>query len=79
MKDEEDGNIAESALGGKRRRLHRAYMLRCWCEATPGGEPLWRFALEDVLQPHGRQGFSTLQALIEFLKSELGDGGSANA
>lgn len=55
-------------------------MLRCWCEETgPDGPAHWRFALEDLLQPHTVHGFATLCALIEFLEAELGDAGSEGA
>jgi hypothetical protein len=49
---------------------YRAYLLRCWREATG-----WRFSLED---PHtgARRGFAGPEALLAFLEVAL-DGGKA--
>ena len=49
-----------------------AYLLRCWAEASAGSTalPVWRFSLED---PHTgqRRGFSSLDALIGWLRTEV--------
>jgi hypothetical protein len=55
---------------------YRAYLLRCWQEgeAPPGKEPLWRFSVEEILHERRRKGFSSLEALIAFLRAELASG-----
>ena len=60
-----------------RRRSRRAYLLRCWRAggATGGGEPRWRFSLEEVLEKGPRRGFGSLEALVSFLRGELGAAG----
>jgi hypothetical protein len=52
---------------------YRAYLLCCWQEGDVGTdrEPLWRFSVEDVHGERRRQGFSSLEALAAFLRSEL--------
>jgi hypothetical protein len=52
---------------------YRAYLLRFWSERNqhPALATVWRFSLED---PHTgqRQGFPSLEALVEALRKELG-------
>ena len=57
----------------EKNELYRAYLLRCWQEgdAEIDQEPLWRFSVEDVFGERRRQGFGSLEALIEFLRVEL--------
>jgi hypothetical protein len=57
----------------EKNRLNRAYLLRCWQEEDGGTdqEPLWRFSVEDVFGERRRQGFVSLEALIEFLRVDL--------
>ncbi|HBY92381.1 MAG TPA: hypothetical protein DEP84_00215 [Chloroflexi bacterium] len=54
--------------------LSRAYLLRCWREghSAEEGEAAWRFSLEEVGEERRRRGFMTLEALLAFLRSELG-------
>jgi hypothetical protein len=60
---------------------YRAYLLRCWWEgeAAPGQEPPWRFSVEEILDERRRKGFSSLRALIAFLRTELTGGEEAPA
>jgi hypothetical protein len=54
---------------------HRAYLLRCWRErGAAGKEPLWRFSVEEILHERRRKGFSSLGALVAFIRSELAIG-----
>ncbi len=55
---------------------YRAYLLRCWREeyATAEGSPQWRFSLEEVPHERWRTGFTSLEALMAFLRAELADG-----
>jgi hypothetical protein len=57
----------------EKNELYRAYLLRCWQEGDAGTdqEPLWRFSVEDVFGERCRQGFGSLEALIEFLRVEF--------
>lgn len=52
----------------------RAYLLRCWQEgcSAEDGEAVWRFSLEEVGGERRRLGFMTLEALLAFLRAELG-------
>ncbi|MCZ7570273.1 MAG: hypothetical protein M5U01_17045 [Ardenticatenaceae bacterium] len=54
--------------------LSRAYLLRCWREGCSAeeGEATWRFSLEEVGGARRRLGFMTLEALLAFLRAELG-------
>ena len=54
---------------------YRAYLLRCWRErGAAGKEPLWRFSVEEILHERRRKGFSSLGALVAFIRSELAIG-----
>jgi hypothetical protein len=63
-------------MQGEKDHLYRAYLLRCWREGetAAGEEPAWRFSVEEVLHERRRQGFSSLEALIVFLRTELAGG-----
>jgi hypothetical protein len=60
---------------------YRAYLLRCWreTEAAPVQEPPWRFSVEEILGERRRKGFSSLRALVAFLRTELAGGEEAPA
>ena len=60
----------------RKKSPDRAYLVRCWQEggAAPGTVPRWRFSAEEVLHDRRRQGFGDLEALIAFLRAELGSG-----
>jgi hypothetical protein len=61
-----------------RSHPYRAYLLRCWREreAETDQEPLWRFSVEEIPGERRQQGFSSLGALITFLRAELAGGGA---
>jgi hypothetical protein len=63
-------------MGEQKTKPYRAYLLRCWQEgeAAPGKEPIWRFSVEEILNERRRKGFSSLGALIAFLRAELAGG-----
>jgi hypothetical protein len=52
---------------------YRAYLLRCWRESDAGlgGRQQWRFSVEEVLHERRRTGFTSLEALMTFLRAEL--------
>ena len=53
--------------------IHRAYLLRFWTEFSPASSRLvWRFSLESVREGQ-MHGFSSLEALVKFIHSEIGD------
>ena len=60
-------------MQGEKHHPYRAYLLRCWQEgeAALGQEPAWRFSVEEILHERRRQGFSSLEGLIAFLRAEL--------
>lgn len=60
-------------MQGENNHPYRACLLRCWREgqAAAGQEPLGRFAVEEILHERRRQGFSSLEGLIAFLRGEL--------
>ena len=57
----------------EKKEQYHAYLLRCWQEGDVGTdqEPLLRFSVEDVFGERRRQGFSSLEALVAFLRVEL--------
>jgi hypothetical protein len=57
--------------------LHRVYLLRCWQEGKPeaGEKRQWRFSLEEVLHKGLRQGFDSLEAMVDFVRNELDNDG----
>lgn len=60
----------------KERHNYRAYLLRCWREISEetGVEGRWNFSLEEILYKRRRKGFTSLEALVDFLKAELIEG-----
>ncbi|MFB0534034.1 MAG: hypothetical protein ACETWR_03515 [Anaerolineae bacterium] len=60
----------------EKSRPNRAYLLRCWWEGetAPGKELRWRFWLEEVLHERRQKGFSSLEALVAFLRAEFTSG-----
>jgi len=55
---------------------YRSYLLRCWQEVRTNAEhpPLWRFVLQDVTDTQKQYAFSSLEQLVDFLRTEiLGD------
>lgn len=60
-------------MDGERKKPYRAYLLRCWFEgeAVEDQAPLWRFSMEEVLDQRRRLGFSHLEDIMAFLRTEL--------
>jgi len=58
---------------GENNHPYRACLLRCRWEgqAAPGQEPLGRFSVEEILHERRRHAFSSLEALMAFLRAEL--------
>jgi hypothetical protein len=56
-----------------KRKGYRAYLLRCWRE----GEE-WRFYLGEVSGERRQYGFSSLEALVAFLRTQVMGGGRKN-
>jgi hypothetical protein len=54
-------------------RPYRAYLVRCWQEGEPSCDEghRWRFSVEEVLHERRQRGFSGLEALLAFLRTEL--------
>ena len=52
---------------------YRAFLLRCWQEASPdlGAGSGWRFALVEVGSERSRYGFSSLEDMSAYLEAEL--------
>ncbi len=57
---------------------YHAYMLRFWPEYPPSGQTQWRFTLVDPGSGK-RQGFASLEALVEFLSQLTRDDASLSA
>jgi hypothetical protein len=52
---------------------YRAYLLRCWAEElSAGGRRVWRFSLQSAREG-GLYGFASLEGLVGFIRSEIGD------
>ncbi len=57
---------------------YQAYLLRCWrSESANLDDPeAWRFMVEEVAGEQQRVGFTSLEAVTDFLRDQLGE--SAN-
>lgn len=60
-------------MNGGDHHSDRVYLLHCWQEGSgePDGEDRWRFSIEEVLHKRWRRGFTSVDALVDFLKAEL--------
>jgi hypothetical protein len=57
--------------------VYRSYLLRFWEErGERPAAPVWRFSLEDPQTTH-RQGFASLNALAQWLQTEIDGFGQA--
>ena len=56
---------------------YQAYLLRCWrTENKSFNDPeAWRFLVEEVAGTQQRVGFTSLEALTDFLRARLGGSG----
>ncbi|MFH1636230.1 MAG: hypothetical protein ABIG63_19755 [Chloroflexota bacterium] len=54
---------------------YQAYLLRCWrTENTNLDDPeVWRFIVEEVAGEQQRVGFTSLEAVTDFLRAQLGE------
>ena len=55
---------------------HRAFLVRCWCEASDAGNQTseWRFLVIEIgVAPQPPRGFADLEQLGRHLSSELSD------
>jgi len=52
---------------------YRSYLVRCWQEQGPTSNQaaVWHFSLMIIDEKRTHYGFSDLEALVEFLQSEL--------
>ena len=66
MPKQNDAASANKKPTGAKHPHYRAYLIRCWWEGQN-----WRYSLETIPDRH-RQGFDSLEALIEALWAELG-------
>ena len=57
----------------ERGEKYRAFLLRCWQEPEAGqaGGAAWRFTLVEAGDEEGKQGFASLEGLVEYLRKEL--------
>jgi len=63
---------ARKAISMPEYPLRLTHLLTIWLErsAQPGQPAVWRFSLEDI-QTRERRGFASLDALMEFLKTQM--------
>ena len=56
-----------------KRSSYHAYLVRCWQEEniTLSRKAGWRFSIEQVFYERRRRGFTNLEALFDFLQTEL--------
>jgi hypothetical protein len=65
-------------------RPYRCFLVRCWLEegaggpseAGLGGEPGWRFTVQQVGPDAARRSFACLKDVEAYLEAELGPSGS---
>jgi hypothetical protein len=52
---------------------YRSYLVRCWQEKgqTSNQAAVWRFSLKIIDEKRTDYGFSDLEALVEFLQTDL--------
>ena len=64
----------------EKKRLYRAYVLRCWQEEEAAADrpPCYRFSVEEILHRRSWQGVDSLDALFALLQDELAGGGDGD-
>jgi hypothetical protein len=57
----------------KKRQVYRCFLLRCRLEegAGPGGEPAWRFTVEQAGDSGARRSFASIRDVAAHLEAEL--------
>ncbi len=65
------------AAGQKKPGPYRCFLLRCRLQegAGPGGEPGWRFTVQEAGPDTARRSFGCLKDLEAYLEAELGSSG----
>ncbi len=71
------GATERDAGGRKQRRAYRCFLVRCRPaeEAVPGGEPAWRFTVQEAGRDGARRCFACLEDVEAYLEAELGASG----
>jgi hypothetical protein len=54
------------------RSRYQSYLLRFWYEE--GGEGRWLFSLEPATGEGRRQGFASLEAVVDFIEERIAEG-----
>jgi len=79
------GTTESSVEGGaearRRRQPYRCFLLRCRLEegAGPGGEPAWRFTVQQAVPDAPRRSFACFHDVAAYLEAELGSSGQHTA
>jgi hypothetical protein len=63
-------DLKENTVSEEQRR-YLSYLLRLW-QIESGGRLVWRASLEDA-RTGARQGFGTIDALLVFLREQIGE------
>jgi len=71
MRTSESGNGAR-----QKRQAYRCFLIRCRLEegAGPGGEPAWRFTVQEGEPDAGRRSFACLHDVMAHLAAQLACG-----
>ncbi len=68
------GTTENSGAAQPRRQPYRCFLVRCWLEedAGAGGEPAWRFTVQETGPDAARRSFVCLRDVEAYLDSALG-------
>ncbi len=63
-----------------KRQTYRCYLVRCRLEegATPGGEALWRFIVQQADPDAARRSFASLKDVAAHIEADLASCAAAN-
>ncbi len=69
------GGTENVAPARRRQRPYRCFLIRCWQEpgTGPGGEPGWRFTVQQVGPEAARRSFACVADVEAYLEAELDD------
>ncbi len=75
------GTTKDRGAAQPKRQPYRCFLLRCWLQegAGPGGEPGWRFTVQEAEPDAARRAFACLREVEAYLEATLGSCGKGAA
>ncbi len=75
------GTTKDTGAAQPKRQPYRCFLLRCWLQegAGPGGEPSWRFTVQEAGPDAARRSFACLEDVEAYLAAALGSHGQGAA